>query len=180
MNIGLDAWIIQDGNYDEFESGRGYRFALEFFPEDLRPSGPAVPSLRAAVGAQHDALGTIMRATDSSWVVDFGVPAYREAKPPEWARVGLSVKGKVYIGVDPFFYFESLKNEPGMPDLFQRWRLRRILLETTPWITTADARGSKIISRANVPRTFREVLKTDAWRDDDGHAHYVLECELDR
>ncbi len=29
MNIVLDSWIIQDGNYDDFRIGDKYKFALE-------------------------------------------------------------------------------------------------------------------------------------------------------
>jgi hypothetical protein len=174
MNIGLAAWIIQDGNYGEFESGRTYRFALEFSPVDLRPLGEAAkPLLVPRDGAQHEACGTIVRVTDSNWVVDFGIPTFQDAKPPTWATVGLGVQGEVYIGIDPFFYFERLKDEPGMPDLFRDWQVRRILIETTPWTLSANGR---VVSRAPVPRTFKEVQKTDAWHDDGGHGEYILDC----
>jgi len=69
----------------------------------------------------HEALGTVIRVTTSSWVVDFGVPAFKDSHPPAWAKVGVRVSGTVYIGIDPFFYFERLKDEPGMPDLFREW-----------------------------------------------------------
>jgi hypothetical protein len=174
----MNAWIIQDGNYGEFERDRSYRFALEFYSEDLRPSADgAAPSLRATVGAMHDAQGTVIRVTDSSWVVDFGVPAFQDSNPPDWARVGVGVSGMVYIGIDPFFYFESLKDEPGMPDLCREWTVRRILLETTPWITSTNSSGGRVSTRAGGAQTFKEVQKTDAWHDDGGHGHYVLECE---
>jgi hypothetical protein len=97
---------------------------------------------------------------DSHWVVDFGVPAYKDGKPPAWARLGVSVEGTVYIGIDPFMYFEGMKNEPGMPDLTRTWLVRRILLETKAETT--------------------QIPRTDAWHDGGGHAHYVLECELEK
>jgi len=179
MNIGLAAWIIQDGNYGEFEQDQTYRFALEFHPQDLRPAvESAAPVLRSIVGAIYDARGTILRVTDSSWVIDFGVPAFQDSIPPEWASVGGGVRGTVYIGIDPFFYFERLKDDPGMPDLFRRWTVDKILLETTPWMTTTDAEDRRVMTRADGPPTFAEVKATDAWHDDDGHAHYVLDCEL--
>ena len=179
MNIGLAAWIVQDGNYADFESGRSYRFALEFYPEDLSPSIAApTPHLRSEGGAHYDASGAVVRVADSHWVIDFGVPTFQDTKPPKWAKQGLSVHGRIYIGIDPFFYFERLKDEPGMPDLFREWRVRRILLETTPWAASPDTQGRSIISRALVPPTFKEVPRTDAWHDDDGHGHYILECDL--
>lgn len=179
MHVGLEAWIIQDGNYREFERDRTYRFALEFCPENLLPSvEAAAPSLVRMIGADHYARGTVVRVAESSWVIDFGIPAFQNSKPPDWAKVGIAVSGTVYIGIDPFFYFESLKDEPGMPDLYREWKVRRLLLETTPWTTSTNPQGGQLMTREVAPRTFTEVQKTDAWHDDDGNAHYVLECDL--
>jgi hypothetical protein len=89
------------------------------------------------------------------------------------------VSGRVYLGVDPFLYREELKNEPGMPNLLRKWVVRRIFFETTPWSESTDASGQKVITHADVPRSFVEVQRTDAWSDDGGHAHYILECELE-
>jgi hypothetical protein len=176
VHIGMDAWIIQDGNYGDFEAGGHHRFALEFHPHDLAPvdstsEGPR-HFLHHQVGALHEVRGTIVRATQSNWVIDFGVPAFQDFSPPTWAKVGGQVQGVAYIGIDPFFYSERLKNEAGMPDLFRNWLIRRIWLETTPWVESPT-----LISRAEVPPTFAEVSKTDAWHDDQERAHYVLECE---
>ena len=177
MHVGLSSWIVQDGNYGDFESGKSYRFALEFYPHEFARCQAGSPLLRHTAGGMHEARGNIVRATKSHWVVDFGVPAFQNSKPPRWVKAGRSVQGTVYIGVDPFFYFEVLKDEPGMPDLFRTWQVRRILLETTPWRETTDASGRRVIARAEVPPTFIEVPRTDAWKDDDGRAAYVLECE---
>jgi hypothetical protein len=65
-----------------------------------------------------------------------------------------------------------------MPNLLRGWLVRRIFLETTPWKESTDAGGQNVITRANVPRSFVEVPRTDAWKDDGGQAHYVLESEL--
>jgi hypothetical protein len=35
--IGLSSWIIQDGNYGDFETGQVLGFALEFYSENFRP-----------------------------------------------------------------------------------------------------------------------------------------------
>lgn len=180
MHVGLAAWIIQDGNYGEFEAGREYRFALEFSSHNIAVASAAssVPRLSHLSDALHDASGAIVFCTDSVWVVDFGVPAFQEAKPPAWAKTGASVSGRVYIGVDPFFYFERLKSEKGMPNLFRQWFIRRILLETTPWKESTDAHGRKVLTRDSARESFAEVPATDAWNHDGGHGHYVFECEL--
>jgi hypothetical protein len=39
-SLGLDAWIVQDGNYPDLESGQQAEFAVEFyFPEPLAGCG---------------------------------------------------------------------------------------------------------------------------------------------
>jgi hypothetical protein len=183
LHIGLASWIVQDGNYEDFRAGESYRFALEFFPHDIAPSTPADESgaldLHHTIGAAHEMRGRVVRATRSNWVVDFGVLAFQNSEPPSWAQPGVLVSGRVYLGIDPFFYREGMKDEPGMPDLLRGWLVRRILLETTPWNESTDASARKGITRADVPRSFVEVRRTDAWNDDGGHAHYVLECELE-
>ncbi len=180
LRVGLAAWIIQDGNYGEFESGSRYRFALEFYPSELvglnEAPDPAI--VRGTVGAEYEVRAKVIRVTNSHWVIDFGLPAFQESKPPSWAVTGAGVTGRVYLGIDPFFYFERLKNESGMPDLFRIWQVRRILLETTPWRETTDLTGRSVSTREDVAPMFREVPCTDSWKDDGGHAHYILECEL--
>jgi hypothetical protein len=180
LQVGLSAWIIQDGNYKEFEVGREYRFALEFYPDEIvvDPDQHSEPRLSLVGNAIHEARGTVLFRSDSAWAVDFGVPAYQEAKPPAWAKIGTSIRGRIYVRVDPFFYFESLKFEDGMPNLFRQWFVRRILLETTPWRTATDAEGRKVLSRDATRESFVDVPATDAWNHDGGHGHYLLECEL--
>lgn len=178
MHIGLSSWIIQDGNYGEFETDREYRFALEFYPHEIAvPDASSEPRLIHLGDALHDAWGTVVFRSDSAWVVDFGVLAFQEAKPPDWANPGVFVSGRVYVGVDPFSYFERLKNEKGMPNLFRSWRVRRILLETTPWLHTVDSMDRKVTVRDTSRESFAEVSRTDAWNDDGGNGHYILECE---
>ena len=180
LQIGLSSWIIQDGNYGEFEAKREYRFALEFYPHELvfDPSPISAPRLTAVGNDLYDAKGRIIFKSKSAWVIDFGVPAFQETKPPSWSRVGTSVSGRISLGIDPFFYFETLKSQKGMPNLFRQWFVHRILLETTPWREETDATGRKVLSRDNTQESFIEVAATNAWSHDGGHAQYILECEM--
>lgn len=41
-----------------------------------------------------------------------------------------------------------------------------------------DFDGQKLRTRRAGDRSFVLVPRTDAWEDDGGNAHYVLECEL--
>ncbi|MPZ21137.1 MAG: hypothetical protein GEV06_25045 [Luteitalea sp.] len=113
---------------------RRRRFALEFHPHNvaIASRAPAAPLLSHLSGGLHEARGTITFCSDRAWVVDFGVPAFQEGRPPRKAKLGRSVSGRFYIGVDPFFYFERLKNEKGMPNLFRHWVIRRIFLGAPP------------------------------------------------
>jgi hypothetical protein len=61
--------------------------------------------------------------------------------PPEW------FSGEIYIGVDPFPYFEKLAREPEAPALIYDWKIQRIEVETAPrilqdgaWIFDPDRR----------------------------------------
>lgn len=179
LEIGLSAWIIQDGNYGEFEVGRDYRFALEFFSRDLVVDDKPVGAKRLTpVGnAMYRAVGEVMFASDEAWVIDVGVPAYRDEPSPHNARVGSQVMGDIYIGIDPFFYFERLASLPGMPDIYRHWHINRILLDTTPWRESVDEIGHKFLTRDESKTSFVEVNATDAWNHNGGNAEYLLECE---
>jgi hypothetical protein len=180
LQVGLEAWVIQDGNYGEFEAGCDYRFALEIYAAELAPltEAPAELSLRYIARDHHEAEGEVIYCSDEAWVVDFGVPAYDEGPPPPWASVGIFVRGHVSLGVAPFLYRERLKEEADMPDLLRNWQLRGIQLETTPWLEKKDPVGGTLIYRDATRESFRPVEKTDAWNDDNGHGDYLLECEL--
>jgi hypothetical protein len=86
------------------------------------------------------------------------------------------VEGEIYLGIDPFMYFEGLKNMSGMPALTYGFRIERIFLETTPWLTQSDEAGRPRMVRDDRNESYQEVTETDAWNDDNGHAHYVLQC----
>ena len=83
-----------------------------------------------------------------------------------------------YLGVDPFFYFEELNQIENIPPLIYEWNLKKIDLEITPWIERMDESGGKIMERDRDKVNYREVLKTDAWGDDEGSASYLFEVEL--
>jgi hypothetical protein len=110
------------------------------------------------------------------WVLDAGFLAYQESQPPRFAKKGAWVSGEIYLGIDSFMYFEGLKNIIGMPALTYNFRIGQILLETTPWLTTTDESGRTMMLRDEQNESHRKVAETDAWNDDNGDAHYVLEC----
>jgi hypothetical protein len=103
--------------------------------------------------------------------------AYQNHEPPPVAKQGTWIEGEVYLGIDPFFYFEDLHALPGMPALQYEWNIRSIFLETTSWLSVKDETGRTIRTRDEQHESFIEVAETNAWDDDGGNGHYVLECE---
>lgn len=176
LNIGIDSWIIQDGNYNDFSVGEKAEFALEFSPYSMKSSDCKTPSVTHLRGSRYQICGQVVYRSNDVWVLDMGFLAYKEMEPPSFAKKGSWVEGEFYIGVDPFMYFEYLKNRPGIPSLNYRFRIEEILLETTPWIETP---GQPTV-RDEQKESYREVAATNAWVDDNGRAGYILKCVMVR
>jgi hypothetical protein len=168
LQIGLSSWIIQDGNYPDFQAGQEYRFALEFYAQDpsIDDSLPAMRALAQMGSAKYRADGSVIFCSEQAWVIDVGVLAYQEGRPPENVRTGSRIS-----------YFEGLSALPGMPNLYRQWYVRSILLETTPWLETMDEAGRPQRTRDTSNISWVEVSATDAWNHDEGHGHYLLDCE---
>lgn len=169
--IGMSAWVIQDGNYPDFSVGQRAEFALEFsVVEQLRPGGgPAVPVSLGA--AWYEISATVTTVREEAWVIDFGIQAYDESPPAPDIEVGIGVAGTVYLGVDPFAYFERLAQLRGMPPLVYTWDIITIRRMLGPH--ALDASG------AREPLPFEQLARTDGWHDEnDGVAEYVFDCQL--
>jgi hypothetical protein len=177
--VGLSSWIIQDGNYPDFERNQQTAFALEFYPaENLQVSeSQAAPSLSlinsSAWSALYNAIGRVVHVADDWWVVDFGLLAFREDKSRKHKfRPGDRVRGEISFGIDPFFYFERLARQDGAPALIYGWTITKIEMQTAPRIETKP----KYFERDPQLLGWREIEKTDAWQDDDRSAEYLLHC----
>jgi hypothetical protein len=178
--IGLNSWIIQDGNYPDISVGDQRDFALEFY---------ATYQMKTADVQGQTALDTLDRpsingvvktvfADKDVWIIDFGIMAYCTQPIPLDAKVGDLYEISAYIGVDPFDYFERLNRKPGVPPLIYSWKIDAIQLETTPWIEKADARGRTIKMRDESRFSCKSVDRTSAWDHDEGSAEYALHCTL--
>ncbi|HMN41626.1 MAG TPA: hypothetical protein PKE29_12330 [Phycisphaerales bacterium] len=177
MHIGLSAWIIQDGNYDDFACGELRRFALEFYPaRGLRAASGEAPGLVHLDNAMYSAGGRVCHAGPDAWVVDFGgVMAFRDEAAPSWAREGALVAGDVYLGIDPFFYFERLYKLPGVPPLIYEWRIEAIDMDSTPFVDSIDEKGRAVKVRDESRKGRVPIPATDGWKDD---REYVLHCTM--
>lgn len=175
--IGLDSWIIQDGNYVDFQRGQEATFAVEFYPERAAISRVRRRSVKRIERSRYRINGRVTFANQEVWVLDFDIMAYEKRTPPPFAKVGTWIDGEINLGIDPFFYFEYLHKLPGMPALKYNWRINRILLETTPWLSSKRPEGGTLMERDQTKESFREVEQTTAWDDDEGRGSYELECE---
>jgi len=177
LHVGIDSWIIQDGNYSDFRVGEAAKFALEFYPQSIEASHERQVSRDHLFGSRYRVCCKVIYTAKNVWVVDFGFMAYQNQPPPRVASKSKWLQAEIYVGIDPFFYFEELHALPNMPSLKYDFRIREILVETTPWLTSKDGQERTILTRDESRRSFTPVAETNAWGDDQGHAHYILECE---
>jgi hypothetical protein len=139
LQVGLNSWIIADGNYTDFRVGEVRSFALEYYDEyglGRLPGGGDGRSCKPLGGCRYAVTGRTIHLSSGWAVIDVGVPAYRElySLPPPPTRF----QGVIWLGVDPFFYFESRAKESGAPPLIFDWRIHRIQVETAPRILQDD------------------------------------------
>jgi hypothetical protein len=174
--IGLGSWIIQDGNYDNFQVEQNAEFALEFFSKIIRKGEAKQKFAKRLGGAKYSIYGEVIYLTQEVWVLDFGICAFQESKPPEDLTVGSTVAAEIYLGIDPFFYFEYLYTLKNMPPLIYSWRIDSIGQQTAPFIEPLGATGQKALVRDKEKLGFKPIKATDAWKDDGGNAEYLLLC----
>jgi hypothetical protein len=177
LYIGVSSWIIQDGNYPDFRIGDAINIALEFHPYRICESRNSLASITRLSSCHYRVNGKSIFVSNNVFVLDFGLLAYDQASPPKWMKSNCYIDAEIYLGIDPFFYFEELHAILGMPELRYNFRVRGIELETTPWMSTVDSHGHRMNVRDDSQASFCPVSETDAWSDDNGNAHYVLELE---
>ena len=168
LQVGLNSWIIADGNYADFKVGEVRSFALEYYnAEELSslPKSRATRSFRRLDSSRYAVTGRTLHRTSEWAAIDVGVPAYRELysfpSPPR------RFEGVIWLGVDPFHYFRTRSRELGAPPLIFDWRIDRIEVETGPRILKD---GLMIYDPAHLH--LKNVEDTREGED------FVLHCEL--
>src|SRR5687767_2289135 len=103
-HVGLSSWIIQDGNYGDFQRGQQASFALEFYPHDCRIS--AAKEFRAELIREnrYQVTAKVLDVFRDACVIDFGLRAFRRGGWPKIIKKGAWIDADVYLGIDPFFY----------------------------------------------------------------------------
>ncbi len=173
-SISLDAWIVQDGNYPDFERGQQADFAVEFyFAEPPTVTDHQSPSIVHVEDTSYAVVGRVLATSEKAWVLDCGIGIYQELPVPAGVEVGRCVRGTASLGVDPFFYFERLHALPEMPPLVYTWRIDAIWRNAAPFV-----RSGSVLVRDPEQLGWIPLERTDAWHDDDGRASYRLDCVL--
>lgn len=176
--VDLASWIIQDGNYDDFELGKETECALEFRSIDLWPVEGGALFAEHVKASRYRIRARVAFSAPGVWVLDAGgFVAFEQSEPPPQALSGSFVEGIVELGIDPCFYSADLSRLVGMPLLSSSWVVRELQRETTPWVEVRDRSGRVRRVRDPVLKSFVSVARTDGWNDDDGHANYILALE---
>ena len=151
-NIGLPSWVIQDGNYGDFEKGQVAEFAVEF-TQLQRVEAGIEGRTKARLGSDgvYDVAGQLVLRTAKITVVDIGLLVFNDAVNFKIPGDSAWFETRVELGIDFFVYFEELSKISGVPPLIYTWRVDSIV------------------------RLGQEVPRTDAWNED---SHYTLRCEL--
>ena len=182
--VGLSSWIIADGNYEHFRRGQRASFALAFYPTNasfeiprdwltVDPPGVDRVSMRHVEGSQYliTARVTHILDYDGWWVIDAGVPMYRTGLLPEGVEQNSWVSGKIYLGIDPFDYFERLSRYYVAPALIYDWDVTKIELETSPVIVEG-----RMHTRDRSRSAWQEVDSTQAHCEGALVDEFVLHC----
>jgi len=177
LSIGLADWIIMDGNYRNFACGDAASFALEFYAADglepLPPQPPPQRRLSHIAESRYEIVAEVTHLDDGWWVIDPGIGMFREDKPPPAVRLGDWVRGTVYVGIDPFFYFERLSHLAGAPPLIYDWIVEKIDKDVSPLIEIAP----RTIGRDPQRIAWRAVEKTGWQGAAPSNGEYVLHCK---
>lgn len=173
LAIGLSAWIIQDTNYPDFAQGSRTEFALEFWAgtplEEIEPHVTMLPSQTHRGSATHTVIARVVRVADDWWVIDVDVLVFQNYRPPANARPGAWLCGDVYIGIDPFFYFEDFGHRTNAPALIYDWAVKKVEIQTAPLIEISP----RTFARDPAKLGWKEIAETRAWED---NGEYLLHC----
>ncbi|MFA6575204.1 MAG: hypothetical protein WCS84_07260, partial [Nocardioides sp.] len=100
--IGIDSWVIQDGNYPDFVTGQRADFALEFASRSglRRLDGPQGAAVRWVEDSDYEVTAQIVHDEPNAQVLDFGLLVYHFIgieDPEHQAQVGAWVTGVVNV-----------------------------------------------------------------------------------
>lgn len=140
IEVLLDQWVLDDGNYPQFKVRRTKRFALQVDLENshrlhLAPREP-LGARRTGHAATYEMTADVVHHTkvedgaedDYAVVFDFGPRAYYSGDDPAVARLraGDRVTMKATLLVDAYLYVEALAPLDDFPALVHTWSVDRL------------------------------------------------------
>ncbi len=181
--FGIDGWILEDGEYDDFECGQLRDFGIELsvhgFAVELAQtraeSARTATHLSAVNGARsvYDFMGEPIFVGEDAWLIDVGiVVCVSTFQLSAGGEVGDWLGGRGYFGLDSGFHHRGGRS----PQHRYTWRIDRIERDMTPWLGT----GPRTFTRDTASRSYSEVERTDAWEHQltpEGN-DYFLHCAL--
>jgi hypothetical protein len=179
-NVGLDSWILSDGNYPLFSEGDDVEFALEFYSQDFSHSSSPTISAELLKDGRYRVNAEVVYLDSNLWILDFGILAYSQAiyignangnknnlshegrKLLEFQMKispGQMISADLYLGIDHFAYFERLCNDPLVPPLIYKWHLDKIEEDCSKlirnehgeWVYDKDEPEWKGVSKIDYP-----------------------------
>jgi hypothetical protein len=182
-NISLNSWVIQDGNYPNFKKGQTAEFALYFHAnKDLINVGAGDLQVAFIKDCKYTVTAKVAYVGDECWIIDFGLLAYSDNHPPKGIKVGSVFSAEIWLEIDYYFYFEFLSKNDNVPPMIYTWNVQKIFQQTAPFIKRISTRpgtlfGKEVLVRDPAKIGYREIESTDAWKDDNGSAEYIMTCE---
>lgn len=194
--IWLSELELLEGCFREFRVDQEANFALEFHPKSVRPVGGGPPMLEPEEPGAYLFCGCVAHrlqwvetgvngqgitvSRDKAFTTfdvgllaycldsEYGLPSFVNEPGSWWA-------GAATLCV-AWHYYERYARLPGIPPLAYQWRVRRILLDQSPWVTVLDGRGQPCVVRDETRRAFTEVPETvtNGYRQ----RRYLLDCAL--
>lgn len=176
-HLSLDPSVIQDGAHADFHRGQQAAFAVTIRSPTWQPSaGPpaqGVGTVRVEA-SRYDVVARVTASVGASWVLDCGLLVGCEGPPPPGVDVGHWVTGRVDLAVSAQRQPPAAAGVAGVAAPAYTWFVERIHHRVTDDIELPDL---GLFGGPEEPG-WEELAFTDAWRDDDGRADYVLECLL--
>lgn len=175
--IEMSSWIIQDGNYPDFQRGELAAFAVEFGAAFLTPCQPPEdrrPTVQLVENNLYQITGRVIHAPLGWHCLDIGIQIYCNHSSPGHIKEGEWVQGQIGLGIDPFFYFEELAQQSDAPALIYDWWIDAIEVQTAPFVEVAP----RMMARDKSQSRWEPLDRMDAWNDQGGMAEYRLTCRL--
>jgi hypothetical protein len=170
--IGLESWVMQDGNYGDFTVGETTEFALEFWARTLAPTELRRIEAEHLGGHRYRVVAPVVWGDGDFWMIDIGILAY-VLYPREEMEVGGWVAGEIELNIDCFHYFEQWGPEGEVPPAIYTWRLAGIREYRAP-----EPPQDRYVDPDELPWTARDVGETQAWEQPPGVVvRYELVCE---